>query len=55
MYDRNAGSTVFSYSVQIQGANFGAAAEWTPTLVITYINPAGTPGTISRIINFVDT
>jgi len=55
MYDRNAGSTVFSYSVQIQGANFGAAAEWTPTLVITYINPAGTPGTISRIINFYDT
>ena len=55
MYERNAGATVFSYRVQIQGANFASTASWKPTLVITYINPAGTPGTVSRPIAFTDT
>jgi hypothetical protein len=56
LYDRNMGSTdVGKITVHIQGANWAQGAVWNPTVKITYINPAGTIGTISLAITFTDT
>lgn len=54
-YAKGAGATWFTYKVHIQGANFAPGAKWTPTLKITYINPAGTLGTVSVTLSFTDT
>ena len=54
-YESGAATTVFTYNVHIQGANFSPGAVWMPTLEITYINPAGTLGTISGVMSFTDT
>lgn len=53
-YGRTASATVFSYSLHIQAANFGASAVFLPTIKLTYINSAGTIGTISRVVAFTD-
>ena len=54
-YAKNAGTTWCTYKVHMQGANFGASAKWLPTLKVTYIDPAGTIGTVSRVVAFTDT
>jgi len=55
VYGVNDASAAISYTVNIQGANFAAHGDWTPTLIVTYISPAGVTGTISRCIEFADT
>jgi hypothetical protein len=55
MFDRGAATTVFTYNVHIQGANFAQGAVWLPTLTITYISPAGTTGTVTQALSFTDT
>ena len=43
------------YTISLQGANFGSTGTFLPTLIVTYISPSGTTGTISRVVSFVDT
>jgi hypothetical protein len=54
VYGSNDAATSISYTVSAQCANFAASGSFVPTLVITYISPAGVTGSISRPVAFTD-
>jgi len=52
VYEQNAPTTVFSYTVHVSAANFGVNATIYPTLRLKVINSAGTPTTVVRPVLF---
>jgi len=55
IYGATNSASDISYSVSCQCSGFTASDVWLPSLLITYIGPDGTVGTITREVSFTDT
>ena len=54
IYEQNCGSTFATVTVHIKGAGFTDTYQWSPTIYIYYIDPAGTQASVTLLMDFED-